>query len=159
MKAAARGVAPLVFAAAVIGAWALLKAVTDIPDSSLPSPGQVVEALVDQRSLLAENAWVTLQEVLVGFAVAVVLGIALAVAIHASPIVERSVYPWLVVSQMVPVVAVAPVFVIWTGFDLRPKIMVIALVAFFPVAVSTIDGLKAADRELLDLLRTMGASR
>lgn len=159
MTALGRGIAPLVFAAAVIGAWALLKALTDIPDSSLPTPGQVLSALVDQRSLLAENAWVTLQEVLIGFAAAVVLGIGLAVVIHASPTVERAVYPWLVISQMVPVVAVAPIFVIWTGFDLRPKVMVIALVAFFPVAVSTIDGLKAADRELLDLLRTMGASR
>lgn len=151
--------APAAFAVLVVGAWALIKAVTEIPDTSLPAPAQVLDALVDQRGLLAENAWVTLQEVLIGFSAAVALGIGLAVAIHASRIVERAVYPWLVVSQMVPIVAVAPIFVIWTGFDLRPKIMVIALVAFFPVAVSTIDGLKAADRELLDLLRTLGASR
>lgn len=151
--------APLGFAVVVVGLWALLKAMTDIPDTSLPTPAQVFDALVDQRDLLRENAWVTIQEILVGFAAAIVLGIGLAVAIHSSKIVERAVYPWLVVSQMVPIVAIAPIFVIWTGFDLRPKVMVIALVAFFPLAVSTIDGLKAADPELLNLLRTLGAKR
>lgn len=151
--------APLGFAVLVIGLWALLKAATDIPDTSLPTPAQVFDALVDQRDLLRENAWVTIQEILVGFAAAIALGIGLAVAIHSSKVVERAVYPWLVVSQMVPIVAIAPIFVIWTGFDLRPKVMVIALVAFFPLAVSTIDGLKAADPELLNLLKTLGAKR
>lgn len=151
--------APLGFAVLVVGLWSLLKAVTDIPDTSLPTPAQVVEALVDQRDLLRENAWVTIQEILVGFAAAIALGIGLAVAIHANKVVERAIYPWLVVSQMVPIVAVAPIFVIWTGFDLRPKVMVIALVAFFPLAVSTIDGLKAADPDLLNLLKTLGAKR
>ncbi len=70
------------------------------------------------------------------------LGVTLAMLIRSSRVVERALYPWLVVSQMVPVPAVAPIFVIWTGFDLRPKIMVIALVAFFPIAVNTIDGLQ-----------------
>ncbi|MBJ7332768.1 MAG: ABC transporter permease, partial [Solirubrobacteraceae bacterium] len=115
---------PLAFAVLVVGGWALLKAVTDIPDSSLPTPGQVAEALVDQRVLLWDNAWVTIVEILLGYALAIVLGVGLAVAIHASRLVERAVYPWLVVSQMIPVVAVAPIFVIWTGFDLRPKVMV-----------------------------------
>lgn len=151
--------APLGFAALVVAAWALVKVVTDIPDSSLPAPGQVLDALWEQRELLWDNAWVTVLEILVGFSAAIVLGIALAMVIHASRAVERAVYPWLVVSQMVPVVAVAPIFVIWTGFDLRPKVMVIALVSFFPVAVNTIDGLKAADPDLLNLLRTLGASR
>lgn len=150
---------PVAFAALVIAAWALLTALTDIPESSLPTPGQVATALWDDRAVLADNAWVTIGEILVGYAAAIAVGLSLAIAIHASRAVERAVYPWLVVSQMVPVVAIAPIFVIWTGFDLRPKVMVIALVAFFPLAVSTIDGLKAADPELLRLLRTLGAGR
>lgn len=151
--------APLGFAVLVVGLWALLKAATDIPDTSLPTPKQVLDALIDQRDLLRENAWVTIQEIVVGFAAAIALGIGLAVAIHSSRLIERAVYPWLVISQMVPIVAIAPIFVIWTGFDLRPKVMVIALVAFFPLAVSTIDGLKAADPDLLNLLKTLGANR
>lgn len=152
-------VAPLAFALLVIAGWAAVKALTDIPDTSLPTPGQVATALWDDRALLAENAWVTSREILAGYAAAIAVGLTLAVMIHASRTVERAVYPWLVVSQMVPVVAVAPIFVVWAGFDLRPKVMVIALVAFFPLAVSTIDGLKAADPELLRLLRTLGAGR
>jgi ABC-type nitrate/sulfonate/bicarbonate transport system permease component len=74
-------------------------------------------------------------------------------------VVERAVYPWLVASQTVPIPAIAPVIVLWTGFDLRPKVIVIALVCFFPIVVNTVDGLKAAEPELLDLLRTLGASR
>lgn len=151
--------APAGFAVLVVAAWAALKAVTDIPDTSLPTPGQVARALVDDRALLAESAWVTTVEILAGYAAAIVVGLGLAVLIHASRTVERALYPWLVVSQMVPVVAIAPIFVIWTGFDLRPKVMVIALVAFFPLAVSTIDGLRAADPDLLRLLRTLGAGR
>lgn len=151
--------APLGFAVLVVAGWALVKAATDIPDTSLPAPGEVADALWDQRDLLWDNAWVTIVEILVGFTAAIVLGIGLAMAIHANRAVERAVYPWLVVSQMVPVVAIAPIFVIWTGFDLRPKVMVIALVSFFPVAVNTIDGLKAADPDLLNLLRTLGATR
>lgn len=150
---------PVAFAVLVVAAWAALTAFTSIPETSLPTPGQVAHALWEDRGLLAENAWVTTYEILVGYAAAILLGLGLAIAIHASRLVERAVYPWLVVSQMVPVVAIAPIFVIWTGFDLRPKVMVIALVAFFPLAVSTIDGLKAADPELLRLLRTLGAGR
>ena len=96
---------------------------------------------------------------LVLFAVAILLGVGLAILIRSSPVVERALYPWLVASQLVPIPAIAPIFVLWTGFDLRPKIMVIALVSFFPIAVNTIDGLRAVDPQLIRLLRTMRASR
>ena len=86
-------------------------------------------------------------------------GIALALAVSSSRIVERALYPWLVVTQMIPVPAIAPVVVLWTGFDLRPRVIVIALVSFFPIAVNTIDGLRATDAELVGLLRTLGAGR
>ncbi len=153
-----RIVAPLTFAVAVLALWQLYVAVSDISDSSLPAPTQVVEAGWDQRELLLDNTWVTVQEILIGFAAAIVLGVTLAVVIRSSRLAERALYPWLVVSQMVPIPAIAPIIVLWTGFDLRPKIIVIALVAFFPIAVNTIDGLRAADPQLLRLMRTMRAS-
>ena len=112
-----------------------------------------------QRPLLLDNTWVTVEEILIGFGLAIVLGVLLAMLIRSSRTIERALYPWLVVSQRVPVPAVAPIFVIWTGFDLRPKIMVIALVGFFPIAVNTIDGLRAADPQLLRLMKTLRRSR
>lgn len=155
---AARLFAPLGFAALVVALWQLLTVVTDIPESSLPSPSQVADALWTRRDLLVENAWVTVKEILLGYSAAIVLGILLAVMIHSSKLVERALYPWLVISQMVPIPAIAPIIVIWTGFDLRPKIIVIALVSFFPIAVNTIDGLRAVEPEMIRLLKTLRAS-
>ena len=154
-----RLVAPVVFALLFLAAWQLYVTVADVPESSLPSPTEIAAAGWDARSLLIDNTWVTVGEILLGFGLAIVVGLGLALLIRSSRTVERAVYPWLVVSQMVPVPAIAPIFVIWTGFDLRPKVMVIALVAFFPIVVNTVDGLRAADPGLLRLMRTMGASR
>ena len=158
-SAAMRIVAPAAFAVVVLAIWQLCTVVSDVPESSLPAPTEIARAGWEHRDLLIDNTWVTVEEILIGFALAIVLGVLLAVLIRSSQTVERAVYPWLVVSQMVPVPAVAPIFVIWTGFDLRPKVMVVALVAFFPIAVNSIDGLRAADPQLLRLLRTLRASR
>ena len=156
---AMRIVAPAAFAVVVLALWQLYTVVSDVPESSLPSPTEIARAGWEHRDLLIDNTWVTVEEILIGFALAIVLGVVLAILVRSSKTVERAVYPWLVVSQMVPVPAVAPIFVIWTGFDLRPKVMVMALVAFFPIAVNSIDGLRAADPQLLRLMRTLRASR
>ena len=111
------------------------------------------------RSVLLSGAGTTLSEIGLGYAIAAVVGIGLAVALSSWRVVERALYPWLVVSQMIPIPALAPILVLWTGFDLRPKLIVIALVSFFPIAVNAIDGLRATDPELVGLLRTLGASR
>lgn len=156
---AGRVLPPLLFAIFVLALWELLVVVTGIKESSLPKPTQVLEALWQERSLLWENALVTMKEIAVGYVGAIVLGVALAIPIATSRVVERAVYPWLVASQMVPIPAIAPIIVIWTGFDMRPKVIVIALVSFFPIAVNTIDGLRSTDPELTNLLRTLGAGR
>jgi ABC-type nitrate/sulfonate/bicarbonate transport system permease component len=154
-----RIVAPIVFSVLVIGVWELYCVASGVSAETLPKPQQVWDALVEQRSLLLDASWRTIQAVLIGFACAVVVGVALGAAIHASRVVEAAVYPWLVVTQMIPIPAVAPIFVIWFGFDIRPKVLVVALVAFFPVVVNTVDGLRAVDPEMVSLLRTLGASR
>jgi putative hydroxymethylpyrimidine transport system permease protein len=158
-SAAMRIVAPAAFAVVVLAVWQLYTVVSDVPESSLPAPTEIARAGWEHRDLLIDNTWVTVEEILIGFALAIALGVVLAILIRSSRTIERAVYPWLVVSQMVPVPAVAPIFVIWTGFDLRPKVMVVALVAFFPIAVNSIDGLRAADPQLLRLMRTLRASR
>jgi len=150
---------PLAFGAALVGLWQLYVAVSGVHPSTLPSPAAVWRALVRDRSVLASAAGTTLAEIGLGYAVAIVVGVGLAVAVSSSRLAERAIYPWLVVSQMIPIPALAPIVVVWTGFDIRPKLIVIALVTFFPIAVNTIDGLRATDRELVGLLRTLGAGR
>ncbi len=156
---AGRAVPPLIAGVALLALWQAYVAVSGVRDSIFPLPLEVGRALVRDRSVLLSSAWTTLSEILLGYGVAIVVGIALAVAVSSSRLVERAIYPWLVVSQMIPIPALAPVVVLWTGFDIRPKLIVIALVTFFPIAVNTIDGLRATDSELVGLLRTLGAGR
>ncbi len=157
-RIAAQVLPPLLFAIFILGAWQLYVVLGDVRESTLPKPTEVVVSLWDNRALLAENAWVTIKEILLGFLAAIIIGVGLATLIRSSRIIERAIYPWLVVSQMVPIPAIAPIIVIWTGFDMRPKVIVIALVSFFPIAVNTIDGLRAAEPELLNLMKTLKAS-
>ncbi len=150
---------PILFAIFVLVVWQLYVVVNDVRESTLPTPVEVGKALGENRQLLIDNARVTIKEILIGYSAAILLGVGLAVLIRSSRMIERAIYPWLVVSQMVPIPAIAPIIVIWTGFDLRPKVIVIALVSFFPIAVNTIDGLRAAEPELLNLLKTLRAGR
>jgi len=149
---------PIAFAILLLALWQIYVAISGVPESSLPSPSEVASAGWEHRELLWDNLWPTIAEIAIGLLAAIVVGVALAILIRSSPVAERALYPWLVASQMIPIVAIAPILVIWTGFDLRPKVIVIALVAFFPIAVAMIDGLRAADPRLLRLLRTMDAS-
>jgi ABC-type nitrate/sulfonate/bicarbonate transport system permease component len=150
---------PLIFGLVVIGAWQLYVVLSGDRESILPSPVDVARALVRDRSVLASSAGTTLGEILLGYGVAIVLGVSFAVAMSSSPLVKRAIYPWLVISQLIPIPAIAVIVVVWTGFDIVPKVIVVALVSFFPIAVNTVDGLRATDPELLDLLRTLGAGR
>jgi ABC-type nitrate/sulfonate/bicarbonate transport system permease component len=150
---------PLVLGCLLVGAWELYVAVSGVAEAVVPGPDAVARALVRDRSVLLSGAGTTLAEIGLGYLVAIVVGLALAVGVSSSRLVERALYPWLVVSQVIPVPALAPVLVLWTGFDIRPKLIVIALVTFFPITVNAIDGLRATDPELVGLLRTLGARR
>jgi len=154
-----RAVPAAAFSLLVVGLWQLGTSWSGISPLLLPSPWMVAQSLVENASLLASNAVVTLQEILVGFAIGAAAGIALGVLLSSSRLAERAVYPWLVASQMVPIVAVAPILVVWFGFTIIPKVLVVALVGFFPVVVNTLDGLKAVDPEMVRLVRTLGMSR
>jgi ABC-type nitrate/sulfonate/bicarbonate transport system permease component len=154
-----RIVAPLVVLAAGIAFWQWRVEANDTPSWFLPSPRLIGRTLIDDRGLLADNAWVTLREVLIGFAIALLAGILIALLIHISPILERAIYPIVIASQAVPLVALAPLLLVWFGYGLTPKVIVTALVAFFPITVGAVDGLRSADRETLNLLRSYGASR
>ena len=156
---AARALPPVCLGVIVVAAWQVYVALSGVRETIFPSPLEVARALVRDRATLLSGAGTTLAEILLGYAAAALVGVALAVAVSSSRLIERALYPWLVVTQMIPIPAIAPVVVLWTGFDLRPRVIVIALVSFFPIAVNTIDGLRASDAELIGLLRTLGAGR
>jgi ABC-type nitrate/sulfonate/bicarbonate transport system permease component len=139
-------------------AWEVAVHLTDTPSWMLPAPSYVWTSFREDHGMLVEHTRVTLVEVLVGFGLAVVAGLLAGVTIDSSRLVERAVYPLLIASQTIPMVVLAPLFLIWFGYGLLPKVLITALVAFFPLAVNTVDGLRAVDREILALLRSMGAS-
>jgi ABC-type nitrate/sulfonate/bicarbonate transport system permease component len=161
----ARWMPPVVVLVLLLGAWELAARWDLLADALklepflVPSPSEIAESLWRDRSLLAENAWVTLGEVLLGFALALALGFCFALLIHLSPTLRRAFYPLLVASQTVPVVAIAPILVVWLGFGIGPKLAIIALVCFFPITVNTLDGLRSVDPELVKMMRTLDASR
>jgi putative hydroxymethylpyrimidine transport system permease protein len=142
-----------------LAAWEGAARLFEVEDYLLPAPSEVARALVDDRDILAPDTWVTAREVILGFAVALVAGVSLAIVLHLSPLLRRTVYPLIVASQAVPVIVIAPILVIWFGFGITPKLIVIALICFFPIVVNTLDGLEGTDRDQVKMMRTLGASR
>jgi putative hydroxymethylpyrimidine transport system permease protein len=143
----------------LFGAWELYVDLGGADPLILPAPHAVAKALFADRSLLWSNFLVTAEEVLLGIMVAAIAGLALAIAIHFSSALRAAVYPLLVASQTVPIPILAPLLVLWLGFGIGPKLVVIALVSFFSIVVTTLDGLASVDPDLLKLMRTFDASR
>jgi NitT/TauT family transport system permease protein len=149
---------PFVGFGALLLIWAFTTTVFNIPDYLLPSPVSVIRrAFLEWRILLTQTSY-TLIEILAGFLGGILIGIPMAFAVVLSRRVERVVLPMVVASQAIPKVAIAPILVIWLGFGLFPKIVISFLIAFFPILVSTITGLKSVETEMIDLVRSMGAS-
>lgn len=154
-------VAPLALVAALLGAWEAACVMLDIAPYLLPPPSAVALALVTDAAALAASAWNTLSMALLALVAASLFGCALALAVALGPIVERAVKPLAVVLQVTPVVAVAPLVVIWAGID-HPERAIVALaaiVAFFPIFSGAVTGLKSADPDLERLFDLYGASR
>lgn len=158
-RRAARALPAAALALLLLAAWEVGVRALGVPAYLLPAPSAVAGALVELRGTLPAHALATAVTATAGLFAAAVAGVALAVAIRTVPLVRRVLYPLLVVSQTIPMVVLAPLLVAWFGFGIGPKIAVVALVAFFPVVVSTVDGLDAAEPELIDLVVSMGAGR
>ncbi len=150
---------PALLAAAAIGIWEGLVWALDVQRWLLPAPSVIVRELVESRGLLAEHSATTLTEVLLGFGAASVAGALLAVAIASSRLLERSIYPFIIASQTIPYIAIAPLLLVWVGPEVTSKVIVVALISFFPIVVNLVDGLRSTDREMVDMLRTLNASR
>ena len=149
----------LVLLLVLAGAWELYVDLGGVSSLILPAPHAIAVALYSDRSLLWSNFLVTSEEVLLGVLVAALAALALATAMHFSQIVRSAVYPVLIASQTIPIPMLAPILVLWLGFGLAPKLIVVGLVSFFSIVVTTLAGFASVDPELTKLMRTFGASR
>jgi putative hydroxymethylpyrimidine transport system permease protein len=156
---------PVLVIAALIGLWQIVASTGWIAEALnlepflVPSPAEVGQALWENRSVLWENTWVTLREILIGLAAGVLAGTVLAVAMRFSRLLRDAVFPLSVAVQAVPVVVIAPILVVWFGFGIWVKVIVVALACFFPILVNTLDGLRSVDPEAVKMMRTLDASK
>jgi ABC-type nitrate/sulfonate/bicarbonate transport system permease component len=156
---------PAALLTALIGLWQIATSTGAIAELFslepylVPSPAEIAESLWENRGLLAENAWVTLREIVFGILCAVAVGIGFALAMHRWRAVHDASYPLIVASQTIPVIVIAPILIVWFGYGLPPKVFIIALVCFFPVTIAALDGLRSVDPEAVKMMRTLDASR
>jgi ABC-type nitrate/sulfonate/bicarbonate transport system permease component len=143
----------------VILAWQGVASLHGVDDLTLASPVETWRALKDDRSLLFDEAGVTAVEVLLGLAISIALGFGLAVAMHVVRPLRDAAYPLLLASQAIPIVVLAPLFILAFGYGIGPKLAIVALICFFPIVVNVLDGLRSVDPDLIKLMRSLGATR
>lgn len=156
---------PGLLLASLIGLWqvacstGVIADALDLESFLVPSPAEIASSLWENRGLLAENAWVTLQEILLGLLAALVVGVGFAVLMHRWQLLKDAAYPLVVASQTIPIVVIAPILLVWFGYGMTPKVLLIALFCFFPITVNTLDGLRSVDPEAVKMMRSLNASR
>ncbi|MBN2239829.1 MAG: ABC transporter permease [Dehalococcoidales bacterium] len=150
---------PAAFIILLVLGWAFVAKISGLRAFILPSPIQVIQAGWETRNVLLESIGTTLTATGIGLALAIVGGVSIAALMDFSPLIRRALYPVLVVSQTIQILAIAPIMIIWFGFGMTPTIVIVVLFCFFPLAISTADGLVGSDPELISLLRAMGATR
>src|SRR5262249_54984896 len=150
----------VLFLLALLLVWELWIQIFNVPKYLLASPSGIWEALrKDWSKYLEPNLWPTVTEVLVGFAISVVAGVGLAIVLHLFTPLRRAVYPLLIGSQTIPIVVLAPILVILLGYGLLPKVVIVALICFFPIVVNGLDGLRLVDDDFIHMMRTLDATR
>lgn len=154
-----RLLAPILALVVLLGIWEIYVDASGVSPLVLPAPHAIAQALYDDRGTLASNLWVTAREILLGIIAACVVALPAATLIHLLPLARHALYPLLIGSQAVPVVIIAPVLTVWLGFGLLPKLVIIALVSFFPLVVLTLAAMEQIDPELLKLMRSFDAGR
>lgn len=148
---------PLLAVLLILLIWQTACSIGLIPSFMLPSPVDVIKAFISDFGLLMENTGVTLAEAFLGLGLGILIGFVIAVIMDWSKILYKAVYPLLVITQTVPTVAIAPLLVLWFGYEMAPKIILIVIVTFFPVTVSLLDGFRSTDPDMIRLMRSMGA--
>ena len=138
--------------------WEMTGRLQILPAYLLPPPSRILLAMVRNADLLWQHARITLLQAVVGFAIAMLLGCLLALWLDYSPLARKTLYPYLITSQTVPIIVLAPLFAMWFGFGILPKVLIVVLVCFFPITISLMEGLATVDKELMDLMHAMDAS-
>ena len=154
-----RNIPSVTAVAVLLIVWQTVCSAGIIPSYMLPSPLDVIKAFMSELPLLAENSVITLQEAFIGLITGVGVGFCAAVAMDAFDILYKAFYPLLIITQTIPSVAIAPLLVLWFGYEMTPKIVLIVISTFFPVTVGLLDGFRSADKDAVGLMRSMGASR
>jgi putative hydroxymethylpyrimidine transport system permease protein len=149
----------LIFLALLAAGWEAAARIFAIPHYIVPRLSDVLASMADNRALLVKHFGVTLGEALLGLALSVLCGTLAAVWIESSGLARRTIYPLVVASQTIPIIALSPIMVMWFGYEIWSKVAVVVLFTFFPIAVNTADGFRSADPEIGELMRTMGARR
>ena len=152
-----RRVGALLVFAALFLLWEFAVHLFGIKEYLLPPPSKVWTEFLKRYTIVMPSAWVTLQEIVAGYLLAIVVSIPLALAVAYSRFMEQAVYPVIVFLQIIPKIAIAPLFIIWFGFGFTPKLLLVFLLSFFPIVVSSLAGFKSADRDVMDFARTTGA--
>src|SRR5882757_8416252 len=147
----------LAIVAVIFATWEIAVRALNVPDYILPSPSVIAAKIVVSWQLLLVNAFVTFQEILLGFALSVAIAIPLAIAVVYSRVFERVAFPFMVSLQTIPKVALAPILVMWLGYGIMPKIMVAFLISFFPIVIAAVVGMRSTQKEMIYLGRSMAA--
>lgn len=150
---------PLIFLLVFLSIWEGVIELGGIEKYIMPAPTDIVKAVFSDFNTLLPHIMATIYESVVGFLVAIGLALLLAIIMDLVPFIKRGLYPLIVVSQTVPVIALAPLFIIWFGFGALPKIIVVIIVCFFPIVISISDGLESVDKDLINHFKLMGASK
>ncbi|WP_234122249.1 ABC transporter permease [Clostridium hydrogenum] len=150
---------PIITLVVCIILWQVIVEVKKVPAYIVPSPIEIVKTLVSDFNVIIENTKVTIYESIVGFIISIFLSFVLAVLMDSFEIVKKSIYPILIISQTIPTIAIAPLFIIWFGFGTMPKIIVVIITCFFPIVISIMDGFEKVDKDYINLFKTMKASK
>jgi ABC-type nitrate/sulfonate/bicarbonate transport system permease component len=148
----------LALLAVALGGWEAYVRIENVNGVILPAPSAIAQTLWDWKSTLVSDLWVTLKEIVYGFVTGFVIGLVCGVLIVYSKIAERTLYPLVIASQVIPVFAIAPLLIIWFGFGIQPKVIICALIVFFPICVNMVEGLRSAEKGIVELMRSYGAS-
>lgn len=151
--------APVIFIIILLVLWELVVRAGGIEKYIMPTPTDVIKVLVSDFKVMVPHILATLYEGSIGFIIAIAISIILAVIMDMVPLIKKSLYPVLVISQTIPTIALAPLFIIWFGFGYLPKIIVVVIVCFFPIVISIVDGLEGVDKDLINHFKLMGASK
>ncbi|URZ06218.1 ABC transporter permease [Clostridium felsineum] len=143
----------------VIAMWQFIVDFRKIPGYIIPSPKDIYITLISEFNVIIDNTKVTIYEALVGFLISIIFAFILAIIMDSFKVIRKAIYPIVVISQTIPTIAIAPLFIIWFGFGPLPKIIVVVITCFFPIAISLVDGFEKIDKDYINLFKSMKASK